>query len=262
MQIGPLQLMVIGFDNDDNFRGQILAELAAVRGRGTIRLFDALVIHKSDAGAVTVLYDSDLGGEEQPTHGHALMKLLDMGTAQAQDTPLVPGGATHGLSAAQVRALIADLPMGSAVAVVLFEHAWATPLSAAVQEAGGRLLAQGILTQDAVLLMGEEAVAVAAAEASIAAAAAVRGAALLDTLAFAEEVQALRAELAAAVTTSVAAEVVRSLIVAGVIDDDEVESALAALVDDGLLDVALVKGALDAAIAAEAELSAGFAGGQ
>jgi hypothetical protein len=260
VQIGPLQLVVIGFDNDDHFRGQILAELAAVRGRGTIRLLDALFIHKDDAGDMTVVYESDLGGEAQATYGRALKPLLGLA-----DTPLAgtaDGGNAYGISAAQVRALIADMPAGSAVAVVLFEHAWAAPLSAAVQEAGGRLLAQGMLTRDAVLLMGEELRAIAAAEAGIAAADAVRGAALLDALAFAEELQAQRAGLAAAVTTSVAAEVVRSLIVAGVIDDDEVEPALAALVGDGLLDVALVAGALQAAVEAEDALRAGDAGEQ
>jgi hypothetical protein len=30
MKLGPVQRVVIAFDNDDNFRGQILAELDAI----------------------------------------------------------------------------------------------------------------------------------------------------------------------------------------------------------------------------------------
>lgn len=78
-------------------------------------------------------------------------------------------------------------------------------------------------------------------------------------MAFAEEAQTQRAGIATTVTTAVAAEVVRSLIVAGMIGDDEVETALAALVEDGLLDVALVTHALETAIAVEEDLRAGFA---
>ena len=51
MALGPLQLVVIGFDRPTP-DGSILAELTAVRTQGFIRLVDALGVHKDSKGAV------------------------------------------------------------------------------------------------------------------------------------------------------------------------------------------------------------------
>jgi hypothetical protein len=249
MQIGPVQLLVIGFDNDENFRGQIKAELDAVRTRGTIRLIDALFVHKDASGAITTLRDSDLDDAAAATYGATVSYLL--GLAGSAD-----GASSAGIGPGELQAILAELPPGTAAALVLFEHRWAAGLGAAVRDAGGHILAQGLLTRDLVLAMGAEMRAIADAELAIETAQALKGAAILDTLIFVEGIESAKAEVAAAVTTTVAAEVVRSLIIAGVIDNEEIEPAIAALVTDGLLDVELVKGALQAAAASEAEVQA------
>ncbi len=51
MAIGPVQLLVLGFDHPD-FHGEIIAELKRLKEDGTIRAIDALAVHK-DADART-----------------------------------------------------------------------------------------------------------------------------------------------------------------------------------------------------------------
>lgn len=257
MQMGPLQIVLIGFPDDDTATDRIMAELEALHSRGTVNLLDILFVRKDEAGETTTYAASKLYDDESALYGTALKRLLGAeGLGDAGEAGQL--GNAYGLSAGEVRSLLGELPNGSAAGVLLFEHTWAAPLGALVAEAGGWLMAQGILTRDAVMVMGDEVRAIAAAEATISGAQAVRGAVILDTLAFVDEVETARAGLAAGVTTGVAADVVRSLIIAGVIDNDEVEIALAALVSDGLLDLGMVKRALVAAAAAEAELAASY----
>jgi hypothetical protein len=153
-----------------------------------------------------------------------------------------------------------------------------------VREANGHLLAQGILTRDAMMVIGQELETMAEAEAAIELAEAVKGAALLDALIYAAEVEEeidaeleaeyeegraeiqaeldaeMEAELEAAeeptpedeallnmAMTAVAAETLRTLILAGLIDDNEVTPALDALLSVGLLDAEILESAFAAA---------------
>ena len=49
MAFGPIQLIVVGFDNPEP-DGSMIAELNAVRDQGFIRLVDALGVYKDDEG--------------------------------------------------------------------------------------------------------------------------------------------------------------------------------------------------------------------
>jgi hypothetical protein len=297
MQIGPVQLVIVGFDNDDNFRGQIMRELDAVRGRRVIKLIDLLFIHKDDAGKVTVTTDSDATQAELTEYGVALRRLMGLEVAGANGSD---GGATStasptsgeqstaqpsaqqasapqsnghaaanhagafGVTPADVQAIVDQIPPGTAVAAALFEHVWAANLSEAIRSAGGHLLAQGILTRDAVLMIGQELEAIIEAEMTIEAADAIKGAALLDTLAFLEETEEIKAEAAAVAVeeidenlrTLIAAQTLRTLIVSGQIDDSEVVPAVTALISEGLLSREVVQQALDAAATQDAKVQA------
>jgi hypothetical protein len=43
-EIGPVQLLAIGFGPEANFEGRIMAELARLEGVGTIRILDLLFV--------------------------------------------------------------------------------------------------------------------------------------------------------------------------------------------------------------------------
>ena len=52
MSIGPIQMVVIGFETNDRFKGEIMQELDALRGRGVIRVLDLLFVMKDEAGDI------------------------------------------------------------------------------------------------------------------------------------------------------------------------------------------------------------------
>ena len=68
MTIGPVQLLVVGFDHP-NFQGEILAELQRLRDDDMVRVIDALAVYKAVGGEVTALKESQLGGEEMAEFG-------------------------------------------------------------------------------------------------------------------------------------------------------------------------------------------------
>ena len=46
MTIGPVQVIIFGFDRTDQFKGEVLEELSNLRGRGLIRLIDLFLAVK------------------------------------------------------------------------------------------------------------------------------------------------------------------------------------------------------------------------
>ena len=85
-QIGPIQLVVIGFPKEAQFRGEIIRSLTDLRGRGVIRLIDALFVRKDDQGRISAaMHESDLSTEQRATMG-ALTGML-MGVAAGGRRP-------------------------------------------------------------------------------------------------------------------------------------------------------------------------------
>jgi hypothetical protein len=245
-------------------RGQILKELDAIRSRGVIKLIDVLIVHKDDAGNISARDITDVTEEELAEYGNLLRNLL--GIDHKGDRPSGPskteGSRVSGITREELLGLVDDIPPGTVIAVMLFEHTWAAGFAQAAREAGGHLLAQGILTRDAVMVVGRELEAIAEAEMVIEAAEAVKAAALLDALAFSEAIEELEESAAAEVDelfvetrTLAAAETLRTLTVAGLIDDKEIEPALTELVDAGLLDRQMVEDAFMTAGEIQAEVA-------
>ena len=102
--------------------------------------------------------------------------------------------------------VVEDLQPGKAFGVMMFQHTWAIPLRDAIRRAGGVPLAQGFLTQEALMMVGEKLQAIAEAERTIEVAQIIQSAAILDTLATLQEAEAIK--------TAIAADVVRTLAVA------------------------------------------------
>ena len=51
MAMGPVQLLVVGFDEPD-FQGEVMRELGRLRESDVVRLVDLLVVRKDDEGNV------------------------------------------------------------------------------------------------------------------------------------------------------------------------------------------------------------------
>ena len=78
MTIGPVQLLVLGFDKPD-FRGEIIDEFERLRENDTVRVIDALVVFKDAEGDVAVLKGSQLSKDEAEEFGAVVGGLLGLG---------------------------------------------------------------------------------------------------------------------------------------------------------------------------------------
>jgi uncharacterized membrane protein len=235
MTVGPVQVIIFGFDHTDQFRGEVLEELANLRGRGLIRLIDLFLAVKNPSGEVTAAEMNDLTEQESVEFGQVIGKLLgvsglEAGEASAEAIERTLAAASHsvGLDYNGLRQVVEDLMPGKAFGVLMFEHTWAIPLRDAIRRAGGVPLAQGFLTQEAMIMVGEELQAIADAERTIEVAQIVKSAAILDTLATLQEAEAIK--------TAIAADVVRTLTIANLIEEEAVAEAIETLAAANLLE--------------------------
>jgi uncharacterized membrane protein len=170
MAIGPVQLLVLGFDHP-NFQGEILGELQRLRDDEMVRVIDALAVYKAVGGEVTALKESQLSGEEMVEFGAVVGALIGLGAgvgaeagAEAGANRIVEQGGVFGEDAWDA---LATIPEESAAALILLEHRWAIPLRDAIGRAGGvRLASDFISPLDLVavgLVSAQEAEALAAA---------------------------------------------------------------------------------------------------
>lgn len=243
--IGPLQLLVVGFGPDAEFEGLILDELERLTARGLIRVIDLRFVAKDADGELLAIEMSGIDAAEAAEFGAVIDRLIGIAEGSGDDPVALENGAdrSFGLGPEQLAQLAADLMPGDSVGLLLFEHTWASELKAAIRTTGGFPIAQGFLTPEAAMMVGAEVQAIAEAEAAIELADAISGAAMLDaiaTVAAAEDIK-----------TSAAIEAVQALMVAGLIIDAAAEEALEALLEAELI--------ADTAVGAAAEIVAAAA---
>lgn len=136
--MGPLEYVVIRFDGNQ-FTGQILPELAAVRNQNIIRLIDLLFVSKDSAGRLEVKEISDLNVEEARPYAALVNDIQNLLTNEDVEQ------AAH------------DLPNNSSAAIVLFEHTWASRLKDAIRKANGSVVEEGWVPEEELGAFGAEA---------------------------------------------------------------------------------------------------------
>ena len=243
MSVGPVQIVLVGFETTDRFRGEIARELADLRGRGMIRVLDARLFHRAESGGLTEVDLNPLLADPPTAPGKAIAHLIGAnggGGNGGSRTPSEALAGTVGFALEDLRRLTDEIGPGDHAAVVLIEHVWAARLREAVVEAGGRLLGQGYLTPDVVMIVGAELQARAEAEAAIELAEAARGAALVEAL----ETFAARGSTSIEERTRAAAQVVKVLVDKGFVHEPEAAGAIEALAVSGLLESAVVQAAV------------------
>ena len=167
MAIGPVQLFVLGFDHPE-FHGKIIDELDRLKESGTIRVIDALAVHKDAVGDIEVAHLSNLTMEEAIEIGSVVGALVGLGIEGEEGMEI---GAVLGAEAGaedlgvfsddDAWDVIEEIPNDSAAALILIEHHWAVGLRDAVASAGGVRISDGFIDPiDLVavgLVAGEEA---------------------------------------------------------------------------------------------------------
>jgi uncharacterized membrane protein len=150
--IGPVQLIVLGFKHPD-FHGEIIAELERLHDEDTVRVIDALAVHKDADGEIEVAHLSNLSKDEAIELGSKVGALIGLGIEGEE-------GAEHGAEAGaeagadgvevfsdeQAWDVLEEIPNDSAAALVLLEHHWAVPLRDAIARAGGFRISDGFIS--------------------------------------------------------------------------------------------------------------------
>ena len=83
MALGPVQLLVVGFDRPD-FNGDVLAELERLRESDLVRVIDMLVVHKGADGVIRRLHHSDLTLGEAEGAGTVVGALIGLGAGRVE----------------------------------------------------------------------------------------------------------------------------------------------------------------------------------
>jgi uncharacterized membrane protein len=152
MAVGPVQLIVLGFEHPD-FRGEIIAELQRLHDSETVNVIDALAVHKDADGEIEVQHLSNLTKDQAIEVGSTVGALIGLGIEGEEG--MVAGAEAGAEAAAEgVNAfsdddawdVLDDIPNDSAAALILLEHHWAVPLREAVARAGGFRLSDGFIS--------------------------------------------------------------------------------------------------------------------
>ena len=152
MAIGPVQLIVLGFNHPD-FHGEIIAELERLQESDTVRVIDALAVHKDADGEIEVAHLSNLSKDEAIELGSKVGALIGLGIEGEEG---MEAGAVAGAEAAadgidvfsdeDAWDVLEEIPNDSAAALILLEHHWAVPLRDAIVRAGGFRIGDGFIS--------------------------------------------------------------------------------------------------------------------
>jgi uncharacterized membrane protein len=153
MAIGPVQLIVLGFQHPE-FHGEIIAERDRLKASDTVRVIDALAVHKDADGEIEIAHLSNLSKDEAIELGSNVGALIGLGIEGEEG---MIAGAQAGAEAAaeggvdvfddeQAWDVLAEIPNDSAAALILIEHDWAVPLRDAIAAAGGFRISDGFVS--------------------------------------------------------------------------------------------------------------------
>ncbi len=152
MAIGPVQLIVLGFESP-NFHGEIIQELERLKENDTVRVIDSLAVYKDADGEIEIEHLSTLTKDEAIEVGTVIGALIGLGIEgeEGMEAGAVAGAEAgaegiHAFSDEDAWDVIEDIPNDSAAALILLEHHWAVPLRDAIARAGGFRIADGFIS--------------------------------------------------------------------------------------------------------------------
>ena len=143
-EVGPIDIVVIGYDADAPMTGDAAPLLVDLVERGIIRVLDVMFVTKAEDGTFAGFDARDLDAmfvtkaEDGTFSGFDARNLNDKGVGDFT----VLEGASSGLLGSDdaVKAAEAIEP-GSAAVMLVYENRWAAPFIAAVRRNGGEAIA-------------------------------------------------------------------------------------------------------------------------
>ena len=163
MTYGPLQLIVLSFDEAVLPIG-VVNQLRRLREDGVIRMVDSTFVAKDLHGDIVSIKGSiDLTPDETALLGTLAGALFGYGAAGedgaragAELGLLRTADGSIGLTEDDIDEIADRIPAGSSAAFLLVEHLWAVGVKEAVLDAGGSVVAQGFITPETIVRMGED----------------------------------------------------------------------------------------------------------
>jgi len=131
MQLGPVDIVVIGYPADAPRTGEAIPLFLDLVERGIITVLDVMMVAKDADGTFSMIEITDLDGD-------------------GQNDLLVFSGAQSGMLSDSDGAVAAEeLEPGEMAVLICFENTWAAPFATAVRRNGGQLMAfQRVEAQD------------------------------------------------------------------------------------------------------------------
>ena len=153
MAIGPVQLLVIGFEHPD-FEGEIIEELEKLRASDTVRVIDSLAVYKDADGELEAMHLSNLSRDEAVELGSKIAALVGLGfegeegfeAGAEMGAEMAAEGGVEFFSDEEMWDVLEEIPNDTAAALILLEHHWAVPLRDAIARAGGFRLASEFIS--------------------------------------------------------------------------------------------------------------------
>lgn len=131
LEIGPVDVVVIGYPPDAARTGEAIPLFVDLVDRGIIRVLDVLMVQKDAEGNISGLEITDLDGDG------------------VNDLVVFAGARTGMLGEEDANTAGQALQPGEAALLICFENAWAAPFASAVRRNGGQVLAfERVAAQD------------------------------------------------------------------------------------------------------------------
>jgi hypothetical protein len=148
MDVGPVQMLVIGFTRDD-LPNRILPILRVLDETSYIKIFDILFAKKDIIGNIFAIAEDELTIQEAERFGSVAGTLIGLGLTQEERSEasspeyLAFEENDFGFNIEEIERVIEKIPNDSSFAIVLIEQCWIIEFRDNITEAGGVLLAQG-----------------------------------------------------------------------------------------------------------------------
>ncbi|MFQ5966858.1 MAG: DUF1269 domain-containing protein [Acidimicrobiia bacterium] len=163
MEIGPLQVLVVGFV-DPKLDGSVLGALEDASAAGHIRVVDLLGVYKDEEGNILAAEMTELTEDEAMVYGAWVGALIGLGAGGREGAEMgaVLGAMSaadeyeYGIDADGLSTIADDIPAGGAAMLLVIEHRWAIPFRDAARASGGILIAQDFLSPEALIAFGAE----------------------------------------------------------------------------------------------------------
>jgi uncharacterized protein DUF6325 len=131
-ELGPVDYLVVEFPpGQQNFTGEMVAELTRLVDNKTIRLLDLIIVRKDEDGSIDAVEVDD----------------LDV----ADDVRALEADLAEILAADDVANLAEAMEPGTVAGMLVWENTWAAPFASAARRAGGQLVANGRIPIQAII---------------------------------------------------------------------------------------------------------------